>query len=132
MAGSKPGGIVSATRLIGCSPTAAIPGEPVFPGLAMIGMVSGETERGYKIERETRHYLGSTKLDADTFARGVRGHWGIENGLHWVLDRKKYGRHQACCAQSAVQGKAGLQPEKPQKPRRMEPRPFRRRHPGPG
>ena len=52
----------------------------------MIGMVSSETERGDKIERETRYYLGSTKLDAETFARGVRGHWGIENRLHWVLD----------------------------------------------
>jgi predicted transposase YbfD/YdcC len=30
--------------------------------------------------------LGSSKLDAETFARLVRGHWGIENGLHWVLD----------------------------------------------
>jgi predicted transposase YbfD/YdcC len=26
------------------------------------------------------------RLDADTFVRFVRSHWGIENGLHWVLD----------------------------------------------
>ena len=25
-------------------------------------------------------------LDAATFARAVRSHWGIENRLHWVLD----------------------------------------------
>lgn len=62
------------------------PGEPVFPGLAMIGVVRSQTERGDKIERETRYYLGSAKLDVDTFARAVRGHWGIENRLHWVLD----------------------------------------------
>ena len=62
------------------------PGEPVFPGLAMIGMISSKTERGGKTEHETRYYLGSAKLDADTFARAVRGHWGIENRLHWVLD----------------------------------------------
>jgi predicted transposase YbfD/YdcC len=62
------------------------PGEPVFPGLAMIGMVRSQTERNGKIERETRHYLGSSKLDAETLARAVRGHWGIENRLHWVLD----------------------------------------------
>jgi predicted transposase YbfD/YdcC len=59
------------------------PGEPVFPGLAMLGMISSKTERG---GNETRYYLGSAKLDADTFARAVRGHWGIENRLHWVLD----------------------------------------------
>ena len=25
-------------------------------------------------------------LDRDEFARAVRGHWAIENELHWVLD----------------------------------------------
>jgi predicted transposase YbfD/YdcC len=62
------------------------PGEVAFPGLAMIGMVESETERGGKVERERRYYLGSTRLDAAAFARAVRGHWGIENRLHRVLD----------------------------------------------
>jgi predicted transposase YbfD/YdcC len=62
------------------------PGEPTFPGLAMVGMVETETERGGKTERQKRYYIGSTKLDVETFARAVRGHWGIENRLHWVLD----------------------------------------------
>ena len=62
------------------------PGEVAFPGLAMIGMVESTTERGGKVERERRYYLSSAKLDAATFARAVRGHWGIENRLHWVLD----------------------------------------------
>jgi predicted transposase YbfD/YdcC len=59
------------------------PGEVAFPGLAMIG---SETERGGKLERERRYHLGSTPLDAAAFARAVRGHWGIENRLHRVLD----------------------------------------------
>jgi predicted transposase YbfD/YdcC len=62
------------------------PGEVTFPGLAMIGMVESETEREGKLTRERRYYLGSTKLDMATFAHAVRGHWGIENRLHWVLD----------------------------------------------
>lgn len=62
------------------------PGEVAFPGLAMIGMVESETERGGKTGRERRYFLGSARLDAATFARAVRGHWGIENRLHWVLD----------------------------------------------
>ena len=62
------------------------PGEVAFPGLAMLGMVESETERGGKLERERRYYLCSARLDAATFARAVRGHWGIENRLHWVLD----------------------------------------------
>ena len=62
------------------------PGEMTFPGLAMIGMVEAETEREGKIRHERRYYLSSASLDAATFARAVRGHWGIENRLHWVLD----------------------------------------------
>ena len=62
------------------------PDEPAFPGLAMIGMVESETERGGKVERERRYYLGSAKLDAATFACAVRAHWGTENRLHWMLD----------------------------------------------
>jgi predicted transposase YbfD/YdcC len=62
------------------------PGEVAFPGLAMIGMVESETERGGKTSRERRYFLGSARLDAATFARAARGHWGIENRLHWVLD----------------------------------------------
>ena len=60
--------------------------EPSFPHLATIAMVETEVERNAKIEREKRYYLSSAALDAKTFARAVRDHWGIENRLHWVLD----------------------------------------------
>ena len=62
------------------------PGEFRFPGLAAIGMVESETERNGTVERERRFYICSTRLDVETLARVVRGHWGIENRLHWVLD----------------------------------------------
>src|SRR4051794_349537 len=52
----------------------------------MLGMVESETEPGGEVERGRRYYLGSTRLDAATFARAAHGHWGIENRLHWVLD----------------------------------------------
>ena len=52
----------------------------------MVGMVESQTERDGKIEQERRCCLSSTKLDAETFARVVRSHWGIENRLYWVLD----------------------------------------------
>lgn len=42
------------------------------------------TQRQTSISR--RYYLSSAKLSAQSFARAVRAHWGIENGLHWVLD----------------------------------------------
>jgi predicted transposase YbfD/YdcC len=62
------------------------PGDPIFPGLAAIGRIETEVERNGTIEHQTRYYLLSAKLDAKTFARVVRAHWGVENRLHWVLD----------------------------------------------
>lgn len=62
------------------------PGEPRFPGLAMIGRVESEVERDGNIQRETRYYVSSAALSAAIFGRVVRGHWGIENRLHWILD----------------------------------------------
>ena len=62
------------------------PGEPRFPGLAVVGMVEAEVERAGTTSIARRYYLSSMALDAATFARAVRAHWGIENRLHWVLD----------------------------------------------
>lgn len=39
-----------------------------------------------KEERETRHYISSAEPKATKIAHGVRGHWGVENSLHWILD----------------------------------------------
>jgi len=35
---------------------------------------------------QTRYYIASIGPDAIEFAGAARQHWGIENGLHWVLD----------------------------------------------
>ena len=52
----------------------------------MVGIVESRTERDGRLKQERRYYLCSTKLDADTFARVARSHWGIENRRHWLLD----------------------------------------------
>jgi predicted transposase YbfD/YdcC len=49
-----------------------------WPGPAAIGKVVRT--------REVAHYLPSTPLRAERLAEVARAHWGIENGLHWVLD----------------------------------------------
>ena len=36
--------------------------------------------------RETRYFISSLPAEAAHLARIVRGHWTIENSLHWVLD----------------------------------------------
>jgi predicted transposase YbfD/YdcC len=62
------------------------PGAPRFPKIATIGMVESRIERGDKIETERRSYISSRALSAAAFAEAVRGHWAIENNLHWTLD----------------------------------------------
>lgn len=62
------------------------PGAPRFPKIVTIGMVESRIERGDKIETERRSYISSRALSAVAFAEAVRGHWAIENNLHWTLD----------------------------------------------
>jgi predicted transposase YbfD/YdcC len=35
---------------------------------------------------EVRYFISSLSAGAKRLAGAVRGHWGVENGLHWVLD----------------------------------------------
>jgi hypothetical protein len=35
---------------------------------------------------ERHYYISSRKLSAKRFLEVIRGHWGIENSLYWVLD----------------------------------------------
>lgn len=35
---------------------------------------------------EVRYFIGSVAGTAEEYLHWVRGHWGIENSLHWVLD----------------------------------------------
>ena len=35
---------------------------------------------------EVAHYISSRRGSAQELGSAARGHWGIENGLHWVLD----------------------------------------------
>ena len=57
-----------------------------WEGLQTVGMVEAIREIGAHRTIERRYYLSSLPLDVATFARAVRGHWGVENKLHWVLD----------------------------------------------
>jgi predicted transposase YbfD/YdcC len=56
-----------------------------WSGLFSIGMVEAERELDGVISRDRRYYLCSVNSVRE-FAHAARGHWGIENGLHWVLD----------------------------------------------
>jgi len=56
-------------------------------GLRSIAMA--EAQRTHKGETTVEHrfFISSLSLDrAEETAHAVRAHWGVENGLHWVLD----------------------------------------------
>ena len=57
-----------------------------WEGLRSVGMVEAVREVEGKRSVERRYYLSSLPLDVAVFARAARGHWGVENKLHWVMD----------------------------------------------
>ena len=57
-----------------------------WPQLRSVAMVVAERRIGAESSRETRYYLSSLPGNAARVGAAVRGHWGIENRLHWVLD----------------------------------------------
>jgi predicted transposase YbfD/YdcC len=54
--------------------------------LSVIGVCYRErTEKG-KTSEETVYFIGSREMSAKKYGQTIRGHWGIENNLHWQLD----------------------------------------------
>lgn len=60
--------------------------RPKWEGLQSVGMVEALRQVNGQQTCERRYYLSGLPLDVKTFARAVRGHWGVENKLHWTLD----------------------------------------------
>jgi predicted transposase YbfD/YdcC len=54
--------------------------------LTSIGRVVRDVHRDGKQTRETSYYICSIDAKVGVFSDSVRNHWGIENGLHWVMD----------------------------------------------
>ena len=59
--------------------------KPEWPGLSAVGRVESIRQRGDKTTTDCRYCLCSF-TNLTHFAETVRGHWGIENCLHHVLD----------------------------------------------
>ncbi len=57
-----------------------------WEGLRSVGMVESIRQIDGKSTLERRYYLSSLPVEVETFGRAVRGHWGVENKLHWVMD----------------------------------------------
>ena len=69
-----------------CPVPDGLPDRSRWPGLKAIGMTINNTQRDGKDCTEVRYYILSKYVSAKRFAEAVRGHWSIENQLHWQLD----------------------------------------------
>src|SRR5437763_2215214 len=63
-----------------------LPGFTLRKGLKTIAIVTSLCLRDGKETIEVRYYISSLVMGVKQLARAVRGHWGIENTCHWVLD----------------------------------------------
>lgn len=64
----------------------AIRDRQKWPGLSTVGMCHRERTVNGVTTTEVRYFIGSRRMSARKYAKTLRQHWGIENGLHWQLD----------------------------------------------
>ncbi len=60
--------------------------DPDWHGIRRLIRVERVGTRNGKPYHHLAFYISSLAASAYTFADGIRGHWRIENGLHWVKD----------------------------------------------
>jgi predicted transposase YbfD/YdcC len=73
-----------------CTQTMAVPAtlrnQEEWQDLRSIARCTRTYKQGGVEKSEVRYYISSRQPQAKKLAAAIRGHWGIENGLHWVLD----------------------------------------------
>lgn len=57
-----------------------------WTGLNTIAMIESTREIEDRVENERRFFISSLPMDAHGFLTVARGHWAVENNLHWCLD----------------------------------------------
>ncbi len=57
-----------------------------WAGIATLVEVERERHINEKRQQETQYYISSLALNAAAVAEAIRGHWEVENKVHWVLD----------------------------------------------
>jgi predicted transposase YbfD/YdcC len=58
----------------------------LWQDLHSLCLVVSERTVGEETSLEARYYIGSLQGTVADYASVIRGHWGIENCCHWVLD----------------------------------------------
>ena len=59
---------------------------PDWLGLRRFVRIQRQGARNGKQYTQCSYYITSLATTAQQFAQGIRGHWGIENRLHWIKD----------------------------------------------
>jgi len=63
-----------------------LPARAEWKQLTTIGVAIRLSTCGEQETYDVRYFINSLPLEVKLFAKSVRGHWGIENTLHWCLD----------------------------------------------
>ena len=61
-------------------------GHGHWPGVRLFGMVEATRHNGDTVSVQRRYYISTLDNNAQRFGQAGRGHWAIENSLHWILD----------------------------------------------
>jgi len=72
-----------------CSQTDALDGLPglyEWSGLRSVAAIDSTRDIKGVVTTERRYFISSLELGAEELLGAARGHWAIENSLHWVLD----------------------------------------------
>ena len=82
----KSHGRIETRKVTVCSDIEWLKAQHNWSGLESIVMVQYCATLLDKARSETRFYISSMTCNAEIHAKAIRDHWGIENGLHWVMD----------------------------------------------
>ncbi len=73
-----------------CTQTMAVPealrNQEEWQDLQSIARCTRTYQEKGEEKSEVRYYISSMQPRGKKMAGAIRGHWGIENGLHWILD----------------------------------------------
>jgi predicted transposase YbfD/YdcC len=85
VAWDKHGGRIERRRLWAST---ALAGYVTWPGMQQVALLERTTWRGANVQRQTRMLITSqaSSISPARLLRQARGHWAIENRLHWVRD----------------------------------------------
>ncbi len=77
---------IDGKRVRGASNKKKTPKSLLHSGLRSLSMLISYRTLDGRTTEEIRYYISSLSAAAEKISKSTRGHWGIENQVHWVLD----------------------------------------------